>query len=190
MSAWVILFKSANPLQELLCPSLLKQTHQRRAQRFARSRRNFGDGRSWTRPLLHEATGDLSELQIPRDICRDQNVGELAVGHQQFRYEIDVPVVDPSILFPGLFPLFEVAIFPEQLFDVRDVCQTDPIDVQPRYSRKRLHCHVRQSSSTPAGEGLAPAIVVVAVDVQDFLALYTQNTMKTSAELSQGVCEV
>jgi hypothetical protein len=65
--------------------------------------------------LLDKAAGNLLELEISGDIGRDQNVGEFAIGHEEFGDEIDVPVVDAAVLLPRFLSFVVGAIFLEQL---------------------------------------------------------------------------
>jgi hypothetical protein len=50
--------------------------------------------------LLYVASGNLLELEVLCDVGRDEDVGELAVGHEELWYEVDVPVVHASVLLP------------------------------------------------------------------------------------------
>jgi hypothetical protein len=64
---------------------------------------------------LDEAACDLSELEVSCDVGGDENVGQLAVGHQKLGNQVDVPVIDTAVLLPWLFALLVVAVLLEQL---------------------------------------------------------------------------
>lgn len=115
MSRRVLLVEFADPLQELLSTTLLKQTHERRAQSLAGVRRHLGHGRLGTLALLDIAARNLLELEVSRHIGGDQNVCQLAVRHQQLGDQVDVPVVDSSILLPGFLASGDVAVLLEEL---------------------------------------------------------------------------
>jgi hypothetical protein len=68
--------------------------------------------------LLHIAACNLLELEVSCDVCGDEDVGELAVAHQELRDEVDVPVVDAAVLLPRLGALLVVAVSLEQGFKV------------------------------------------------------------------------
>ena len=70
--------------------------------------------------MLDEAAGDLPEFQVAGDVGRDQDVGQLAGGHEELGDQVDVPVVGTAVLLPGLFTGVEVAIFLEQLYEGGD----------------------------------------------------------------------
>lgn len=115
MCSRVVLFKSTNPLQEFLRPSLFKQSHQRRTQRFASGRWDLGHSRPGPSSLLHEAACDLFEFEVSSDVGGNENVGEFAIGHEEFGHEVDVPVVDPTVFLPWFLTVLKVAIFLEKL---------------------------------------------------------------------------
>jgi hypothetical protein len=116
--AWICLIKVANPLQEVLRASLLEQAHERRFEGLACVRGHLCDRRLSTVSLLDIAASDLLELQVSCDIGGDQDVGELAVAHQELRDKVDVPVVYPAVLLPRLSALLVVAISLEQRLEV------------------------------------------------------------------------
>ena len=105
----------ANPFQELLSPALLEHAHGRRAQSFTCVGRHLGHSGLGTLSLLDVATGNLLELEVSRNIGRNQNVRQLAICHQQLRHQIHVPVVDAAILLPGLLAGGDGAVFLEKL---------------------------------------------------------------------------
>lgn len=68
---------------------------------------------------MHIAASHLSELKVSSNIGRDEDIGQLSTGHEKLGDEIDVPVIDAAILLPWLLPLIIVAVFLEELADVR-----------------------------------------------------------------------
>lgn len=122
MRSRVLQFERANPLNETLHSALLEDAHQGRAQSLSGIRGNLGNGCLGTRTLLDEAAGNLLELEVSGDIGGDEDVGELARGHEKLGYEIDVPVVESAILLPWLLALLVVAVFLEEL----DVSELEP----------------------------------------------------------------
>lgn len=91
--------------------------------------------------------------------------------------------------FHGSSPSLKLPYFLNS-YSTSEMCvrQTGSMDVQPRCSRKRPHCHARQSCSMPAGkEGLLPAIVVVTIDVQNLLSFDTEDAIETSVKLRKSL---
>lgn len=84
MCGRIALFKRPNPFQELLGSPLLEQAHQWRTQRFSGSRRDLGYRRSRPGALLDKAASDLLEFEVSGDIGGNEDVGELAIGHEKF----------------------------------------------------------------------------------------------------------
>lgn len=111
----VILFEFTNPFQELLRSPLLKHSHQRRAQGLVGIRGDLGHVGLAAVALLDVAASNLLELKVSRNIGGNQDIRQLAVGHQQLGDQVDVPVVDPSILLPGFLAGANVAVLLEQL---------------------------------------------------------------------------
>lgn len=111
--------EGSNPLNEPLHSPLLKQTHQRRSQSLSRIRGNLCNSRPRPGALLDVAARHLSKLQVSCDIGRDENVGQLAAGHEEFGNEINVPVVDSAVLLPWLLALVVVSVLLEELDYVR-----------------------------------------------------------------------
>ena len=128
MGRGVIFLELANPFEELLGPSLLKETHQRRAQGFGSIRGHLGHGRLGTLALLDIAASDLLELQVSRHVGGNQNVCQLAVGHQQLRDQVNVPVVGPPVFLPGLVAGGNIAVLLKQLRGRSAVNMTDEMD--------------------------------------------------------------
>lgn len=102
MGCWVILLVCANPFQEVPRPTFLKETHEWRSERLAGVRRYFGNGCLGTLALLDIAACNLLELEILCHVGGDEDIGELAVGHEKLGNEVDVPVVDAPVLLPWL----------------------------------------------------------------------------------------
>ena len=119
MTSRIFGIECTNPLDEALHPPLLKDAHQRRSKRLARIRRNLCNSGFWTTALLDITSCHLSELEVSCYVGRDEDVGQLAAGHEEFRNEVDIPVVDSSILLPWLLPLVVVPVFLEELVLVR-----------------------------------------------------------------------
>lgn len=115
MGRRVVLLELSNPFKELLGTALLEEAHERRAQSLASIRGHLGDGRLGTLALLDVATGDLLELEVSRHVGGNQDVCQLAVGHQQLGDQVNVPVVDTSVLLPGLLAGRDIAVLLEQL---------------------------------------------------------------------------
>jgi hypothetical protein len=72
---------------------------------------------------LNIAACHLPKLEVSCDIGRDEDVGQLSTGHKELRYEIDIPVVDASILLPWLFVLVVLSVLLEELADIRKSLQ-------------------------------------------------------------------
>lgn len=115
MSRGVFLLEFAHPLQELLSPSLLEHAHQGGAQSFTRVGGHLRHRSLGSLALLDIAAGNLLKFQVSCDIGGDQDIRQLAVGHQELRDQIDVPVVDTTIFLPRFLAGGNVAVFLEQL---------------------------------------------------------------------------
>lgn len=115
MSAGIILVIFPNPLEELLGPSLLKQTHQRRPEGFTSVRGHLCNGSLGAAALLHVTSRNLSELEVSGDIGGNENVGQLSVRHEQLGHEVDVPAVDTAVFLPRFLALLHVAVHFEEL---------------------------------------------------------------------------
>lgn len=68
---------------------------------------------------MHIASCHLSELKISGNVGGDEDIGQLSAGHKELGYEVDVPVVDAAVLLPWFLPFVIVAVFLEELADVR-----------------------------------------------------------------------
>jgi hypothetical protein len=55
----------------------------------------------------------LLELEVAGDVSGDEDVGELARRHEELGHQIDVPVIQAAVLFPGLGALGIIAILLE-----------------------------------------------------------------------------
>lgn len=118
MCRGVLGVESANPLNEGLHASLLEDTHERRSQSLGGIRGHLGDGSLVGGTLLDVAASDLLELEVPCDIGRNENVGQLAGGHEELGDKVDVPVVEAAILLPGILAFAEVSVLLEELWYV------------------------------------------------------------------------
>ena len=119
MSRRIVLVEVAGPLEELLHPPLLEKSHQGRLESLLGVRGHLRHGSLRSATLLHIASCYLLEVEISGDVGGDENVGQFTVGHQELGHEVDVPVVGSSIFLPGLLAGLEIAIFPEELREVR-----------------------------------------------------------------------
>jgi hypothetical protein len=175
----VILLVCADELQELLCSSLLEQTHQRTAESLRGIRGDLCDVGLVAGASLDVTASNLLEFEVSGDIGRDENVGEFSVGHEEFGNEIDVPVVGAAVLLPWLAAVV-VAVLLEEL---RRMNKSRVVEMRSEGSysfdvdRGCLTAQWLAWCGQREVEGYAPAVVIVAVDVQDLLALYTQHTV-------------
>ena len=118
MCRGVLGVESANPLNEGLHASLLEDTHEGRSQSLGGIRGHLGDGSLVGGTLLDVAASDLLELKVSCNIGRDENVGQFAGGHEELGDKVDVPVVEATILLPGLLAFAEVSVLLEELYSV------------------------------------------------------------------------
>lgn len=65
--------------------------------------------------MLYVAAGYLSEFKVSCDVGGYEDVCEFTICHEQFRDEVNVPVIGPAVLLPGFFALFIVAVSFEEL---------------------------------------------------------------------------
>lgn len=65
--------------------------------------------------MLYITSSDLFEFEISGDIGRDENVGKLAISHQELGHEIDGPVIEATIFLPRFLTFAVVAILLEEL---------------------------------------------------------------------------
>ena len=98
----IIDVESANPLDEALHPALLEDAHEGRLQGLGGIGRDLGDGSLGAGSLLHEAPRNLLELEVSGDIGGDEDVGQLAGGHEELGDQVDVPVVGAAVFLPWL----------------------------------------------------------------------------------------
>lgn len=75
-------------LEELLCSTLLKEAHERRADGFHLGGRHLGN----LAISVNVRGSDLLELEVPSDIGVNEHLRELTVGHDKFGDEINCPV--------------------------------------------------------------------------------------------------
>lgn len=114
MSGGVLLLVCANELQELLCSSLLKKTHQGTAESLGGIRGNLCDVGLASGTSLDVTASDLLKFEVSGNIGRDENVGEFSVGHEELGNKVDVPVVGATVLLPWLATVV-VAVLLEEL---------------------------------------------------------------------------
>lgn len=112
----VVEVKGANPFDEGLHASLLKDAHKRRLESLAGIRRNFCNGGLGRGALLDVAAGYLLEFEISGNVGGDENVGQLSGGHEELGHQINVPVIESAVVLPWLLASLEVSILFEQLF--------------------------------------------------------------------------
>jgi hypothetical protein len=112
------LIKASYPLQEVLRTSLLKEAHERALQGLGCIRGHLCDRGFRSVALLDIAACDLLELEVSCDVGGDEDIGELAVAHQELGDEVDVPVVDAAVLLPGLGALLVVSVPLEEGLEV------------------------------------------------------------------------
>lgn len=109
----------ANPFDEALHPALLEHAHEGRLQGLCGIRGDLGDGGLGAGTLLHEAACDLLELEVSGDIGGDEDVGQLARGHEELGDQVDVPVVGAAVFLPWLVARAVVSVLLEELEGVR-----------------------------------------------------------------------
>jgi hypothetical protein len=115
----ILFTEGSNPLNERLHAPLLKDAHQRRPQGLASIRGHLRNCSLGASALLHKASCYLSKLEVSSNIGGYEDICQFPAGHEEFRHEIDVPVVDTSILLPWLLALVIVAVLLEELIQVR-----------------------------------------------------------------------
>jgi hypothetical protein len=132
----------ANPLDKALHSPFLEDTHQRRPQSLGSIRGDLGNCCLGTITLLDIAASDLLELEVPSNVCGHQDIGELARRHEKLGHEINVPVIETSILLPWLLSLLVVSVFLEQLdsLSVRTVAPVLSHEVSGSYSFEVHRC--------------------------------------------------
>lgn len=112
-------------MQEALSSPLLEQAHQRTPQCLGSIGRHLCHRRASAITNLDIAAGNLLELEIPGDIGGNEDVGELAIGHEQLWHEVDVPVICPAVFLPWLSALFDLAVVLEELRENVSLCCPD-----------------------------------------------------------------
>lgn len=110
VSTGIILLELANPLQKLLCASLLKETHERGTESFTSVRRDLGNGGFGALSLLYVTSSNLSKLKVSCDVGGNQNVCQFTVGHEQLGDQVHVPVVHAAIFLPWLLAVANVSV--------------------------------------------------------------------------------
>jgi hypothetical protein len=131
---------------------------------------------------LDVTASNLLKFKVSGDIGRDENVGEFSVGHEKLGNEIDVPVIGATVLLPWLAAIV-VAVLLEELRTKNESSVVElwsgesysfDVDGCSLTAQWLVRCNKREM------EGYAPAVVIVAVDVQHLLALDTQHTVALS----------
>ena len=115
----VFAVEGANPLDKRLHTAFLEDTHKRRLESLTGIRRHLGNGGLGPGALLDVAAGDLLELKVSGNVGGDEDVGELARGHEELGDEVDVPFVKPAVRLPRLLAFAVVSILFEELFSPR-----------------------------------------------------------------------
>jgi hypothetical protein len=85
MSGGIIILPSLKEFKELLCPPLLKETHERTFDSFHFSTWYFG----YPPITIDKAARDLLEFHISSDIGVDKNLCEFSRRNDEFRDQID-----------------------------------------------------------------------------------------------------
>ena len=85
MSRRIVVLPALQELKELLCATLLKETHQRALDRLHLRARHLRD----LALAVDEAARDLLELEVASDIGVDEDASELARSDDEFGDEID-----------------------------------------------------------------------------------------------------
>lgn len=111
----IVNVEGANPLDEALHAALLEDAHQGGLEGLASIRGDLGDSGLGAGTLLHKAPCDLLELEVSGDIGGDEDVGQLAGGHEELGDQVDVPVVRATVFLPWLVALAVVAVLLEEL---------------------------------------------------------------------------
>lgn len=115
MRGRVLDVEGADPLDEALHAALLKDAHQRRAQRLGGIGGHLGHGGLGAIALLDVAASNLAELEVAGDVGGHEDVSELARGDEELGNKVDVPVVDAAVLGPGLLAAGKVAVLVVEL---------------------------------------------------------------------------
>lgn len=101
----VILLVVLDELEELLGATLLKETHEGRADSLHLAGRDLGD----LSIAVDEGAGDLLELQVAGDVGVDQDLDELTVGHHELGDQVDVVVTVAAQLSWGSLATAELS---------------------------------------------------------------------------------
>ena len=104
-----------DPLHEALHAALLEDTHQGGLESLASIRGDLGDGGLGAGALLDVAAGNLLEFEVAGDVGGYEDVGQLAGRHEELGNEVDVPVVESTVLLPWLLAGAVVAVLLEEL---------------------------------------------------------------------------
>jgi hypothetical protein len=128
---------------------------------------------------LNVAACHLLELEISCNIRRYEDVCQLTAGYKELWYKVDVPVVNASVFLPWFLPLVVVAIFLEQLKEIREYSQARGGLLTASMLTEAASL-VLVSLFSRGGTSNIPSVVVISVNVQDLLAFDTHNTASIS----------
>ena len=188
MACRITLVECANPLNERLHSPLLKDDHQGRCEGLSCIRWHLGDCCFWSCSLLNVAACNLLELEVSCDISRNEDVGELSARHQKLGNQVDVPVVGATVLLPWLLSLVVVSVLLEELECVRygslESYIYSALTVSMLTDAASLSSVSQAVKIQESGCHNIPSVVVVAVNMQNLLALHTENTTAKSIRRS------
>ena len=85
MSCRILVLPTLKELEELLCPPLLKETHERTLDRLHLRARDFGD----LAIAVDEAARDLLELEVARHVRVHEDARQLAGRDDELGDEVD-----------------------------------------------------------------------------------------------------
>lgn len=94
MSSGIIVPPPLKKLEELLCPPLLKQAHERATDGLHLVTWDLGN----LAITIDEAARDLLELKVASDVGVDEDLGQLARGDDELRDEVNRVVTVASKL--------------------------------------------------------------------------------------------
>lgn len=115
VSGRVLEVECADPFDERLHASLLKDAHERRLESFTCIRGDLGNSSLVASSLLDVTSSNLLELEVSGNIGGNEDVGQLARRHEELGDKINIPVVEAAIVLPRLLALLEVSVLLEQL---------------------------------------------------------------------------
>lgn len=65
----------------------------------------------------------MLEFEISCDVGGNEDIGQLSTGHEELWDEVNVPVVDASVLLPWFLPFVIVSVLLEELIGVSEYPQ-------------------------------------------------------------------